>query len=67
MFIIARKIKGKIEFLKDSNSTSNRVFHNYSNAETFVRKLNSRTHSNKQWYVMKYKNNQKLFNSPTER
>ena len=56
MYMINRKVNGQTEILKDSNSTSNKVFHDYDTAKTFAQKLNSRTHSNKQWSVTKIQN-----------
>ncbi len=51
MYLIVRKVKGKAEILKDSNSTSNKIFHNFSSANTFEKKLNFHTHSHKRWWV----------------
>ncbi|MFB9974163.1 hypothetical protein FPQ10_06270 [Allobacillus sp. SKP2-8] len=59
MYIIARKVNGKTEFLKDSSSTSNKKFDDFSAAENFVRKLNSHTKSNKKWYITEVKDEQR--------
>lgn len=66
MYMINRRINGKVEILKDSNSTANKLFDDYETAENFAKKLNSRTHSNKQWSVTKIENNPKVFNLSKE-
>ncbi|QHS21747.1 hypothetical protein GWK91_01775 [Virgibacillus sp. MSP4-1] len=52
MYVIARKINGKTEILKDTTSPSSKIFSDRSNAETFAKKLNVHTHSSKEWHVM---------------
>ncbi|KGX90050.1 hypothetical protein N783_02380 [Pontibacillus marinus BH030004 = DSM 16465] len=56
MYVISRKVRGTEETLKDSNSNSNKIFHNFSSAEILVKKLNLHTHSDKKWCVKKIKN-----------
>ncbi|MBR7554032.1 hypothetical protein ACFFJI_02285 [Allobacillus sp. GCM10007491] len=52
MYIVARNVNGRTEYLKDSSSTSNKTFDDFSIAENFVKKLNTHTQSDKKWYVM---------------
>lgn len=43
---------GETEVLKDSNRSTEKVFHDLTSAEAFVNKINTYTHSNKKWYVV---------------
>ncbi|KGX83398.1 hypothetical protein N783_03795 [Pontibacillus marinus BH030004 = DSM 16465] len=53
MYVISRIVMGTEETLKNSNSNSNKIFHNFSSAENFAKKLNLHTHSDKKWGVKK--------------
>lgn len=55
MFIIIRKVEGKIEILKHSNSPFYKTFSNFSSAKCFANKLNSYTSLDKQWDVQETK------------
>ncbi len=55
MYLIVRVVKGKTEILKNSNSTSNKIFHTYYSADIFAKKLNFHTHSDKKWRVKEMK------------
>ncbi|MFC0014523.1 MULTISPECIES: hypothetical protein [Allobacillus] len=58
MYIIARNDNGKTEYLKDSSSTSNKTFDDFSAAENFAKKLNTHTQANKKWYVLELEDKQ---------
>ncbi len=51
MFLLARNVNGKKQFLKDTSSFRTKTFPSCTSAKFLCRKLNSQTALNKQWHV----------------
>lgn len=51
MFLLARSLNGKKQFLKDSSSFKTKTFPTSLSAQFLCRKLNSQTTLDKQWHV----------------
>ncbi|ADC50592.1 hypothetical protein BpOF4_12705 [Alkalihalophilus pseudofirmus OF4] len=47
--------ENKLEALKDSSSTKEKIFKDVTEAELFAQKLNSNTEPSHHWYVEEYK------------
>lgn len=53
MFVIIRSVNGAFETLKDSNTSTDKTFSDFSAAQQLVQVLNQNTNTSMQWSVKK--------------